>query len=108
MVEAPFQKEQTVVQEDVVMEDALIEGEHSVSEEIQAETGVTSGHTDILIEKEDPAQAVVAAATHTDILLESVPTEEENLNDGPLVSTLPDLVSTHCPKLAQNVFWEGL
>ncbi|MQL83817.1 hypothetical protein Taro_016311, partial [Colocasia esculenta] len=25
-----------------------------------------------------------------------------------LVSTLPDLVSTHCPKTSQKVFWEGL
>ncbi|MQL78845.1 hypothetical protein Taro_011277 [Colocasia esculenta] len=24
-----------------------------------------------------------------------------------LVSTLPNLVSTHCPKTAQKVFWEG-
>ncbi|MQL90661.1 hypothetical protein Taro_023257 [Colocasia esculenta] len=24
-----------------------------------------------------------------------------------LVSTLPDLVSTHCPKTAQRVFWKG-
>ncbi|MQM18223.1 hypothetical protein Taro_051211 [Colocasia esculenta] len=71
MVEAPIQKEQTTVQEDVVLEDALIEGEHSVSEEIQEEIGVTSGHTDIPIEKEDPAQAAVAAVAHTDILLEN-------------------------------------
>ncbi|MQM00173.1 hypothetical protein Taro_032904 [Colocasia esculenta] len=27
---------------------------------------------------------------------------------GPLVSTLPELVSTHCPKTAQKVFWKGL
>ncbi|MQM08468.1 hypothetical protein Taro_041321 [Colocasia esculenta] len=27
---------------------------------------------------------------------------------GPLVSTLPELVSTHCAKTAQKVFWEGL
>ncbi|MQL93769.1 hypothetical protein Taro_026418 [Colocasia esculenta] len=40
MIEAPIQKEQTSVQEDVVLEDALIEGEHSVSEEIQEEIGV--------------------------------------------------------------------
>ncbi|MQL83255.1 hypothetical protein Taro_015728 [Colocasia esculenta] len=30
-----------------------------------------------------------------------------DLHKGPLVSTLPDLVSTHCPKTAQKVFWEG-
>ncbi|MQL77434.1 hypothetical protein Taro_009837 [Colocasia esculenta] len=30
-----------------------------------------------------------------------------DLHKGPLVSTLLDLVSTHCPKTAQKVFWEG-
>ncbi|MQL70957.1 hypothetical protein Taro_003267 [Colocasia esculenta] len=31
-----------------------------------------------------------------------------DLHKGPLVSTLLDLVPTHCPKTAQKVFWEGL
>ncbi|MQL72638.1 hypothetical protein Taro_004983 [Colocasia esculenta] len=43
---------------------------------------------------------VVSAATCTDHHLE--------VDQRALVSTLPDLVSTHCPKTAQKVFWEGL
>ncbi|MQL92755.1 hypothetical protein Taro_025388 [Colocasia esculenta] len=43
-----------------------------------------------------PAQTVVVKSTKGFVL------------KGPLVSTLVDLVSTHCPKPAQNVFWEGL
>ncbi|MQL74683.1 hypothetical protein Taro_007045, partial [Colocasia esculenta] len=37
------------------------------------------------------------------------PTRRVLLQNAPaLVSTLPELVSTHCPKTAQKVFWEGL
>ncbi|MQL94098.1 hypothetical protein Taro_026748, partial [Colocasia esculenta] len=34
-------------------------------------------------------------------------TSTEDVLRRSLVSTLTDLVSTHCPRLAQKVFWEG-
>ncbi|MQL99960.1 hypothetical protein Taro_032691 [Colocasia esculenta] len=43
---------------------------------------------------------VVSAATCADHYLE--------VDQRALVSTLLGLVSTHCPKTAQKVFWEGL
>ncbi|MQL87462.1 hypothetical protein Taro_020005 [Colocasia esculenta] len=42
---------------------------------------------------------VVSAATCTDHHLE--------VDQRAVVSTLPELVSTHCSKTAQKVFWEG-
>ncbi|MQL88938.1 hypothetical protein Taro_021506 [Colocasia esculenta] len=77
MEEAPSQQEQVQVQENVVMEDAPIEGEHSVVEDIQGESVVASGHTEIHSEVLPVQEEEAAAAVQTEVPMESVHAEEE-------------------------------
>ncbi|MQL97827.1 hypothetical protein Taro_030528 [Colocasia esculenta] len=74
MEEAPSQQEQVSVQVDVVMEDAPIEGEHSVTEDIQGESVVASGHTEVPSE-DLPVQE--EAVTQPNVPMEIVTEEEE-------------------------------
>ncbi|MQM20098.1 hypothetical protein Taro_053113 [Colocasia esculenta] len=76
MEEAPSQQEQVSVQVDVVMEDAPIEGEHSVAEDIQGESVVASGHTEVPLE-DLPVQEAAAAAAQPNVPMKIVTAEEE-------------------------------
>ncbi|MQM17763.1 hypothetical protein Taro_050739 [Colocasia esculenta] len=62
------------------MEDAPIEGEQLVAEEIQGEISVASGHTEVPL-AETPVHEEVAAAAHSDVPMENVPVEEEFLGE---------------------------
>ncbi|MQM00991.1 hypothetical protein Taro_033740 [Colocasia esculenta] len=77
MEEALSQQEQVQVQEDVVMEDAPIEGEQSVAEEIQGVSVVASGHTEIHSEVLPVQEEEAAAAAQTEVPMESVHAEGE-------------------------------
>ncbi|MQL95721.1 hypothetical protein Taro_028389 [Colocasia esculenta] len=74
--EAPSQQEHVSVQVDAVMEDAPIEGQHSVAEDIQGESVVASGHTEVPSE-DLPIQSEVAAAAQPNVPMEIVAEEEE-------------------------------
>ncbi|MQM07101.1 hypothetical protein Taro_039938 [Colocasia esculenta] len=74
------EEEQVSIQEDVVMENAPIEGEQSVAEEIHGEITVASGHTEVPL-AETPVQEEVAAAAQSDVPMENVPVEEEFLGE---------------------------
>ncbi|MQL86395.1 hypothetical protein Taro_018920 [Colocasia esculenta] len=54
---------------------------------------------DLVIARALPAANLMQASSEVDANLGQRP--------GALVSTLPELVSTHCPKTVQKVFWEG-
>ncbi|MQM13024.1 hypothetical protein Taro_045946 [Colocasia esculenta] len=79
MEEAPSQQEQVSVQEDVIMEDAPIEGEYFVAEDIQGESVVASGHTEVPSE-DLPVQSEAAAAAQPNVPMEVVAEEEEEVS----------------------------
>ncbi|MQM19052.1 hypothetical protein Taro_052052 [Colocasia esculenta] len=62
------------------MEDAPIEGEQLMADEIQGEITVASRHTEVPL-AETPVQEEVTAAAQSDVPMENVPVEEEFLGE---------------------------
>ncbi|MQL69108.1 hypothetical protein Taro_001399 [Colocasia esculenta] len=79
-----------------LLEDAMETAERIKGKSVKREQVSPAGRYQPTIGKKRPSGGV------------NEPADKKPKELGPLVSTLLEVVSTHCPKTAQKVFWEGL